>query len=373
MAQTDWHYPRPLLAEKYLNLFDIGLTSARGLFARRRMGKTEFLKRDFIPVAEKAGYLVVYTNLWELKIDPATALVSEFYKVIEPKGFAKIWSNLNTPINIKKLKASGKISGLGEGAIEADLLDPKKLTGTLLMEAMSSYDRKRPKMVLIIDEAQVLAYEENSHFAHALRAALDVRKDHIKVIFAGSSETTLRRMFGVASEPFYNWAPLEPFELLGKDFVLAMVERVNKISKFPLTLNDAIDAFENLKSTPEFFRRYIEYYLSNPEEGSKTALEYTQNKVFSDMNFKRQWEGLLPADKVLLSMIANGFKDLHGQIAMKKIGDTLGIGNSVNKNTIQNALRRLSNKNLITKVEYGIYQFEDETFADWIKHLDSDS
>lgn len=372
MAQTDWHYPRPLLAEKYLSLFDIGLTSARGLFARRRMGKTEFLKKDFIPVAEKAGYLVVYTNLWELKMDPATALVSEFYKIIEPRGFAKIWSTLNTPINIKKLKASGKIPGLGEGTVEADLADLKKLTGTLLMEAMSSYDRKKPKMVLIIDEAQVLAYEENSHFAHALRAALDVRKDNIKVIFAGSSETTLRRMFGVASEPFYNWAPLEPFELLGKDFVVAMVDRVNKISKFPLSLNDAIDAFENLKNTPEFFRRYIEYYLSNPEEGSKTALEYTKNKVFSDKNFKRQWEGLLPADKVILYMIANGFKDLHGQIAMKQIGETLGIGHSVNKNTTQNALRRLSNKNLITKVEYGIYQFEDEAFADWVKHLDSD-
>ena len=44
----------------------------------------------------------------------------------------------------------------------------------------------------------------------------------------------------------------------------------------------------------------------------------------------------------------------------------------MNKNTTQNALRRLSNKNLITKVEYGIYQFEDEAFADWVKHLDSD-
>ena len=74
-----------------------------------------------------------------------------------------------------------------------------------------------------------------------------LEKIRIKVIFAGSSETTLRRMFGVASEPFYNWAPLEPFELLGKDFVVAMVERVNKISKFPLSLDDAIDAFEKLK------------------------------------------------------------------------------------------------------------------------------
>ena len=69
MIQNNWHYPRPLLAQKYLDLFDMGLTSARGLFARRRMGKTEFLKKDFIPAAEKAGYLVVYTNLWELEID----------------------------------------------------------------------------------------------------------------------------------------------------------------------------------------------------------------------------------------------------------------------------------------------------------------
>jgi len=45
-----------MLANKYLDLFDLGLTSARSLFAKRRMGKTEFLKKDFIPAAEKAGY-----------------------------------------------------------------------------------------------------------------------------------------------------------------------------------------------------------------------------------------------------------------------------------------------------------------------------
>ena len=69
-------------------------------------------------------------------------------------------------------------------------------------------------------------------------------------------------------------------------------------------------------------------------------------------------------------MIANGINDLHGQIAMKKIGEALGIGNHINKNIPQNALRRLSNKNLITKLEYSTYQFEDEAFADWVKHLE---
>lgn len=52
-----WHYPRPELAAKYLQVFDVGLSSARALFAKRRMGKSEFLEQDLIPAARDAGYL----------------------------------------------------------------------------------------------------------------------------------------------------------------------------------------------------------------------------------------------------------------------------------------------------------------------------
>ena len=200
-----------------------------------------------------------------METDPATAIVSEFYKAVSPKGFNKIWSTLKRPVS--KVKASGKVPGFGEGALEAELTNLEKVPGTRLMESMTAFDKTKTQLILIIDEAQVLAYEENMHFAHALRAALDFRKQRIKVIFAGSSETTLRRMFGVASEPFYNWAPLEPFELLGKEFVAAMVERVNSICKYRLSVSKAMEAFSQLKNTPEFFRRYIEHYISNPKKG----------------------------------------------------------------------------------------------------------
>ncbi len=366
---NDWHFARPALADSYLHLFELGLTSARGLFARRRMGKTEFLKKDFIPAAELRGYVVVYANLWDLEVDPATALIAEFYKVVEPKGFDKIWANLKLPV--AKIKATGKIPLMIEGTLEAELSNVKKVTGTLLMDAMQAFDKTKKPMMLVIDEAQVLAYEENSHFCHALRAALDIRKERIKVIFAGSSETTLRKMFGVASEPFYNWAPLEPFELLGNEFVEVMVEQVNAISKYPLSLLEAQNAFSQLKNTPEFFRRYIERYLINPLDGEAAALETTKNKVFSDQNFKKQWSSLLAADRVILAMIANDVNDLHGKMALQRLSAELGIElNDVNKNTTQNALRRLANKNIVTKMDYGVYQFEDEAFADWVKHRD---
>ncbi|MDP1573656.1 MAG: hypothetical protein Q8L78_01795 [Coxiellaceae bacterium] len=269
---------------------------------------------------------------------------------------------------MSKFKASGKVPVIGEASIEADLSQSDRTIGTLLMEAMTAFDKTNMQLMLIIDEAQVLACEENMHFAHALRAALDIRKDRIKVIFAGSSEMTLRRMFGVSSEPFFNWAPLEPFELLGKEFVTMMVKQVNTISKYPLSLLDALEAFSQLNNTPEFFRRYIEGYIINPQQGSADALEATKAKVFSDESFKQQWDALLPADQVTLSLIAIGASDLHSKATLQRLGRELGVGDSVDKNTIHNALRRLGNKNIITKVGYGIYQFEDLAFADWVKH-----
>ncbi len=85
-------------------------------------------------------------------------------------------------------------------------------------------------------------------------------------------------MFSVSSEPFYNWAPLEPFALLGKEFVAAMVLQVNAISKYPLPLEYALEAFFQLKNTPEFFRRYIEQYIVNPQQGHLEALTVTKLK-----------------------------------------------------------------------------------------------
>jgi hypothetical protein len=124
----------------------------------------------------------------------------------------------------------------------------------------------------------VKALPESAHtdLAHSLRASLDGRKQNIKVIFAGSSEATLRRMFGRSTEPFYNWAPLEPFELLGAEFVRAMVLKANRLSRYPRAQNDALAAFEALKPTPEFFRQYLSRYLAYADMGPKAALLATE-------------------------------------------------------------------------------------------------
>jgi hypothetical protein len=41
-----------------------------------------------------------------------------------------------------------------------------------------------------------------------------------------------------------------------------MVAKVNRLSKYPLAQKEAFAAFEALKRTPEFFRRYLNRYLT---------------------------------------------------------------------------------------------------------------
>jgi hypothetical protein len=367
MKPDQWHFSRPELATGYLTLFGLGLSSARTLFARRRMGKTEFLLKDLVPAAAENGYVSAYVNLWDDDEEPAGAVVGALYNAIEPDWWGKLARRSKSPI--KNLKLSGKIPALGEASVEAELTaDDKKFVGTLLTDALKAFDSQRKPLLLIIDEAQVLAAAPHSNFAHALRAGLDVRKDRLKVIFAGSSESTLRTMFGRSSEPFFNWAPLEPFPLLGRDFIEFMVKKVNTITKHQLSVKHAVDAFDQLHSTPEFFRRFLERHLTYPFDGPEAALQFTKEHVFNNEQFKRQWTALLPADRSLLSMMAHGkVSDFHGQAAREQLGKLLGLPKAPPVNTPAHSLRRLQAGSVVTKLAHGEYRFEDEAFAQWIR------
>jgi hypothetical protein len=363
-SDDPWHFARPELARKFLRTFEIGLISAQALFAPRRMGKSEFLEQDLIPAAREAGFLTAYLNLWDARENPRGALVGALARAHSPRGLAALFKKL------KKVKASAKVSGFAEGSLEAELTDDPKLLAPVLTDLLRDFDRPDRKLLLVLDEAQVLAAPEHSHLTHSLRAGLDIRKQTIKVVFAGSSETSLRRMFGRATEPFYNWAPIEPFERLGAEFVTAMTRKVNQLSRFPLSDREAVRAFENLKRTPEFFRRYLQRYLSYAELGPRAALTDTIGHVFNDSEYRATWERLLPADRIVLRALADEQTDLHSLAVRERLGRELGLGKPAPLDTPKNALRRLQKDELVVKLEYGRYQIQDEGFVEWLRQRD---
>jgi hypothetical protein len=54
-----------------------------------------------------------------------------------------------------------------------------------------------------------------------------------------------------------------------------------------LSEREALRAFDALKRTPEFFRRYLQRYLSYAELGSRAALDDTLGHVFNNRLSRR--------------------------------------------------------------------------------------
>ncbi len=364
-----WHYARPRLARQVLETFELGLTAARGLFARRRMGKTEFLKKDLMPAAQAEGYVAAYVNLWTNRADPGDAIVEAVALALEPHtGYEKLMAQLKRPVS--KLKASAKVAGV-EGTLEADLAASPAVALGALAAVMQKLDQQDKPLMLLLDEAQVLAHPAHADLSHALRAELDTRKDAVKVVFAGSSEATLRRMFAVPSEPFYNWASLEPFELLGRDFVEALVQRVNKITKYPLGLPSAMRAFKALGSTPEGFRRYLEHYLIDPQAGSAGALAKARALVDERATFLGQWSALLPVDQELLRLLATGHGEPRDEAVRARLAERLGLATSAIAGTVAQALGRLEAAGLLAVDEGGAQRIDDAAFAQWVREREA--
>src|SRR3990167_7787003 len=66
MSKDLWHFPRTALAQQVLGMFETGLSSALVFFAPRRMGKTEFLRKDVRPLADKKHWSTFYFSFLDI-------------------------------------------------------------------------------------------------------------------------------------------------------------------------------------------------------------------------------------------------------------------------------------------------------------------
>jgi hypothetical protein len=365
-TSTGWHFARPELAEHYLRALDLGLISASALHAKRRMGKTEFLTQDLSPAARQHGYAVGYCNLWQEDQNPAAAIATAIVACASPRNLVgKVRARLKVPIST--LKIAGKVGAMAEGSAEIGLRDSAESGLGTLRRAFAGFDRSRNKGLLLVDEAQVLADKAHRSLERALRAALDTRKEQLKVIFTGSSEDRLRTMFGAEDKAFYNWARVEPLPLLGAEFVRELTRRANVLTTVKLSAKDTSRAFEAFKGVPELFRRFLSQYLANAFDGVDSAIEKCKQTVYLEGGFAARWEKMLPADRLVLHAVAAGETDLHGARSLAKIGKALELGRPAHRSVPQNALRRLRDRQVLIQSEAGVYRFEDETFGEWVR------
>ena len=358
MQIDQWHFPRQELAEQILGMFESGLSSALVFFAPRRMGKTEFLCKDIAPLAKKNKWQVFYFSF----LDVGKNARAEFTKSITT--FARNEGALKSGGILKRVR---KIAG-GAGGLSANIELSEALNTEKTMKEVVDLLCKEGKVLLLLDEVQILSQDpSNANFIASLRTILDINKMKVKVIFTGSSQEGLRRMFSQSNAPFFHFGQNLPFPELERGFTDHLAKNFDKITKRKLNNEELWKIFLEMQRVPHLARTLVERMALNPSLSLVKAKNELMSQIFTDREFIEIWDQCSILERLLLAEISNNVNGLFSAEVREKFAKKLGL-NEIAVSSIQSAIRVLQRKNLIGRLpEKRGYAIDDPNFKNWIK------
>jgi uncharacterized protein len=361
MSKDLWHFPRSDLAQQVLGMFEAGLSSALIFFAPRRMGKTEFLRKDILPYAEKKGWKIFYFSFLDIGERVQEEFTNSLANFAEKNGAI---SNKNSILSrVRKIGAEAV-------GVKANI-EFEKSENISDMKSIFSSLAEKGKILLLMDEIQVLAIKcSNDQFIAGLRTALDINKDLIKVIFTGSSREGLRRMFSQTSAPFFHFGQNLPFPELSREFTDHLANVFKKVTKRNLDKNLLWDNFLKMDKVPQLARSLVERLALNPNITISEAKEQLLGDVFNDRAFAEIWENSSKLEQILLKEIADGTEAIFSEKQRTIFAKKLGVPNLAVP-SVQSSIRVLQRKNLIGKLpDRSSYFIDDPNFKSWLQHIE---
>ena len=359
-----WYYPRQSLAEKYLKILEVGISSNLAIIAPRRKGKTLFVLNDISTLARKENYFPVYASLWQNINSPHEGLILALEESIEA---------LDKQITIGRLlKMKIKKTSLGNeliGKIEVEFADsPKKPTSRDLILLDQLLGRlqgkvKHKKLLLLIDEVQHLA--TSSHFdslTHALRTMLDKRLGKIKTIFTGSSRHYMNLLFNESQSPFYHFVETVPFPELGDEFLTFISENLRKRHKISTSIKSLTHAFSAVDQSPYWMMKIISHMITF-DENINASINYVSQLIEAAEGFDRIKKAMKPVDKIVFLALSSGKSPFSKELLAKIERETPVKGIYPN---VQRSLQRLIEQHLISQVEKGQYKIEKPGFKKYL-------
>jgi len=274
-----------------------------------------------------------------------------------------------TGISVDFFKKIKKISGEVVGIkANVELRDPEQIK--IRMKEILHELSKKKKVLLLLDEVQVLTKEErNESFIAGLRTALDLYKDTIKVIFTGSSREGLRRMFSQAQAPFFHFGQNLPFPDLGREFTDHLAKLFLEITKRHIDKEQLWVIFQEFEKVPQLVRSLVERVVLYPNLPLEEVKIQLLDDIYNDRAFANSWDDCSAFERILLMHIAAGDGAIFSKETQIKFGEKLGI-RKLSTSMTQSAIRSLQRKSLIGKnSDRGNYFIEDPNFKSWLLGL----
>lgn len=358
-----WHYPRNELASLIINGMKSDLIDRSTIFAPRKSGKTEFILKDLLPLAEEQGMLVVYVDFWRDKTNPQQVFINAALSAMTKKKtwMSQVKDNMGFKLDVA---LDGFKVGVGSKNAEQTLS---------LEQTFSALEACKADILLLLDEVQHLATkpEDESfiNFTAALRSFMANRNDKkVKGVFTGSSQDALSKLFAATDAPFYDSAQTLPFKPLSEGFVEACLNTFEKVtSGKQLSKADALTVFTQLNAIPgRFINLLKQMALNMVYDIAKGSELFTPEIMDAEVAaFQNTVQRLTDREMaVLVQLIKTECKDPYSEVNIAKLKEN--FGSSASKSTIQNAMKKLSNLDVIYKAGHGEWRFSDPAFVKYI-------
>ncbi|NEN76133.1 ATP-binding protein [Pelistega sp. NLN82] len=352
------YFHRKAYAEQLTQTLKAGITHSFTLFAPRRMGKTQFLLKDMMPLAEQEGFNVFYFSF----MGENTQAIQDDFRAALMAFNQKIQVSEKVTTFFNKIK---KVDVLGVGLERVSSDKEVYLTINDIIHLIAQDNRPS---LLLLDEVQELArIKDTEGIVRSLRTGLDIHQDKIKTVFTGSSINGLKMMFNDNKAPFFHFSHHLDFPLLDKQFTdfLADVyyQRVGK----KLNKKQLFAVFKRLHYTPMYMRAIIQDMIITPTLTLEKALESRIEALGQQYAEKDIWSQLKPLEQLLLKDIAYQTSlSIYSKQIQEKYARLLGV-DVLSASSIQSSLKRLERSDIITQVQRKQWQINSPLLQTWIR------
>ena len=360
-TQDLWHYPRTDLAQSVMNTLNSNIVHALTLFAPRRMGKTEFLRKDIMPLAQSMGYRVFYFSF----LDGVSEVIEE--RFIEALQIFAIDSGyIHKGVSkLKETLKSVQVAGTGFELQETD----KNYKQTNISQILSQLAESDKPTLLLLDEIQELVnIQQASGLVASLRTGLDMNKDAIKVIFTGSSRNGLLAMFDDARAPFFHFSTNLDLPVLDDGFVSHLALVYEQITGKTISISELIMAFNDLGRVPMQMRALLKEVILDPTHNLDEARLKLGNSLASGQNYGAMWQGLKTLDRAVIQYMAQGGQTPYAQEVRHLLAQMTGM-DAVSTQAVQTSIRRLTRQNHLTKNAHGDLVISEQSLVRWVQQM----
>ena len=355
---------------------DQGLRSGVFLSGIRRIGKTTFIRQDFVPALLDHGALVLYVDLWTDRSRPPMALIQEAVRAAA--------SELEQPTStlLQKLR---RVKGVNFGAagislgVQLDGLGTP--SGVTLAEVFVELVRKaQGDVVLIIDEVQqAMASQDGQDMLFALKAARDKVNTatdlpgRLLIVGTGSHKSLVTDMATRRSQAFAG-AHTASFEPLSKDYVEWFLNRVAAAGLAVPSLQAAFSGFRDMGSRPEELTKAVRQFQDEVAAGrgadADTAFATicaTLATAAAELDIQSIEDAGELAVLAFSRIAAGQGRGLYATDTLTSFSESLG--REISANDMTPAIDKLVAANLIVRKGHGNFDIADPFVKQvWLRH-----